>query len=292
MFEQEAYYLAPAKINLFLHVIGRRRDGYHELQTLFQLLDYGDELNFKVNKSGVLALHQSITHRSQQIPMDQNLIIRAANLLREKRGTPNQGVEITLRKKIPVGAGLGGGSSDAGTTLRALNQLWNCNLSTAELSAIGSKLGADVPLFVQGSSAWGEGFGEKLTALKLQASWYLVLTPDCLVSTSEIFSQENLTRNSPAIKMADFMAGQTKTRNDCEPVTRKLFPKVDETLDWLNQYSEARMSGTGSSVFAQFTNEARAREVLGKVPNGATGFVAQGVNSLESSDLKSLVAAK
>ena len=153
MFDQKAYYLAPAKINLFLHVIGRRRDGYHELQTLFQLLDYGDELNFKVNKSGVLALHQSISHRSQQIPMDQNLIIRAANLLREKRGTPNQGVEITLRKKIPVGAGLGGGSSDAGTTLRALNQLWNCNLSTAELSAIGSQLGADVPLFVQGSSA-------------------------------------------------------------------------------------------------------------------------------------------
>ena len=292
MFDQEAYYLSPAKINLFLHVTRRRPDGYHELQTLFQLLDYGDELNFKVNKSGVLALHQPIKHRSQQIPMDQNLIIQAANLLRKERGTPNQGVEITLRKKIPVGAGLGGGSSNAGTTLRALNQLWNCGLSTAELSAIGSQLGADVPLFVEGNSAWGEGFGEKLTAVKLEASWYLVVTPDCLVLTSQIFSQENLTRNSPTIKMADFLAGGTKTRNDCEQVTRKLFPEVDETLEWLNQYSEARMSGTGSSVFAKFANEAKAREILRRVPKGATGFVAKGLNSVESSALKSPVAAK
>jgi len=278
MFNQNHYYLSPAKINLFLHVLNRRDDGYHELQTMFQLLNYGDELNFKVNESGILGLHQSIENESQKIPMDQNLIIKAANLLRNEIGNPRKGVDITIRKKIPIGAGLGGGSSNAGTTLKILNQLWDCNFSLEELGAIGSQLGADVPLFVMGKSAWGEGIGEKLNTVELQDAWYLVITPNCAVSTAEIFSHENLTRNSLTIKMADFLAG--RTRNDCESVTRELYPKVDKALIWLNKYAEAKMTGTGSSVFAKFWNETDAKKLLEKIPTDTAGFVAQGINSV------------
>ena len=279
MFSQDHYYLAPAKINLFLHVLKRRHDGYHELQTLFHLLNYGDELSFRVNDLGVLALHKSNDPPSHQMPMDQNLIIEAANLLRDKTGKPSKGVDITVRKRLPLGAGLGGGSSNAGITLRALNQLWNCNFSLTELSQISSQLGADVPLFVLGKSAWAEGIGERLKAVRLESVWYLVITPNCSVSTAQIFSQENLTRNSIAIKMADFLAGAT--RNDCESVTRELYPEVDEALTWLGRYAEARMTGTGSSVFAKFRNESDAQDVLEKTPSGMKGFVAQGINSLQ-----------
>ncbi len=268
--------LAPAKLNLFLHITGRRADGYHELQTLFQLLDYGDELSFTPSPPGTLTLHLLGTHRSQAVPMDQNLILKAARLLAERLPGPMPGASITLHKRIPAGAGLGGGSSDAGITLVALNALWQAGLSPDELAAIGKQLGADIPVFVWGRTAWAEGIGERLSPVTMPLRWYLVVTPAVEVSTANIFSQENLTRNSASIKMADFLAG--RAGNDCEDVTRKLYPEVDDALTWLSAHGDARMTGTGSSVFASFTEEASARDAMAQLPPGMHGFVAQGIN--------------
>ena len=262
LYESQSY-LSPAKINLFLHILRRRADGYHELQTLFQLLDYGDELTFKPNNSGILELHQTAESQKQALPASQNLILKAAQLIQQTTDIKNLGVEIGLYKRIPVGAGLGGGSSNAATTLKALNKVWKCNLSDQELAALGLRLGADVPFFLRGQSAWGEGIGEKLKPVKLERTWFAIITPDCSVSTARIFSHENLTRNTQAIKMADFLAGSS--RNDCETVTRKLYPQVDEALSWLSKHAEARMTGTGSSVFAKFSSKKEARPVLEKL---------------------------
>ena len=270
--------LAPAKLNLFLHITGRRADGYHQLQTLFQLLDYGDSMEFTLAEPGVLALHSQSAAGQFAMPLDDNLILQAANQLKAL-DPRNHGASISIYKRIPLGAGLGGGSSNAAMTLLALNSIWQLNLSVERLCEIGVKLGADVALFIRGHSAWAEGIGERLQPTELAASWYLVITPECGVSTAEIFSHEQLTRNSPAITIADFLVG--RARNDCESVTRMLYPEVDAALNWLAQFTDARMTGTGSSVFANFPDEAAAARILEKLPAYLSGFVAKGINSLE-----------
>ena len=275
--------LAPAKLNLFLHITGRRADGYHELQTLFQLLDYGDQMQFEGADPGVISLHVSNRGQSSQaagepLPMENNLILVAARRLLAEAGGRNPGVRISLQKRIPMGAGLGGGSANAAMTLVALNRLWGLQLEQAQLCAIGLELGADVPLFIAGRSAWAEGIGEQLSPVELGESWYLVACPNCSVATAEIFCDEHLTRNSQAIKMADFLAGSA--RNDCESVTRKRYPQVDQAIEILSQFAEARMTGTGSSIFARFQDEATARKVLARLPEDLPGFVAKGIDSL------------
>ena len=272
-------WFAPAKLNLFLHILGRRSDGYHQLQTLFQLLDEGDTLRFESLSGGELQLEVRSNTTGQRLPLENNLILQAARLLRTRAGTPALGARISVDKRIPIGGGLGGGSSNAATTLIALNRYWQLNLSQTELKALGLQLGADVPLFIDGRSAWGEGVGEKLQAVSLPPRWFLVATPDCAVSTAEIFNHENLTRNSPAIKMADFLAGVA--RNDCESVTCELYPEVAQALTWLTQFGQARMTGTGASVFADFTAETKANAALSQLPARWQGFVARGLNSLE-----------
>lgn len=269
-------YLAPAKLNLFLHITGRRADGYHELQTLFQLLNFGDSLLFELTDEPGLSLHLEATSTIRDVPLDDNLILRAAHLLLEHSGK-SASARIQLGKHIPLGAGLGGGSSDAATTLLALNRLWGLNLSRSELADLGLQLGADVPIFVHGKSAWAEGVGEQLEPVELPDAWYVVVMPDCQVSTTQIFTQEHLTRNTSAIKMADFLAG--RSRNDCESVTCGLYPEVEKALDWLGQYGPARMTGTGAAVFTRFDTEAAARAVLEALPANQQGFIAQGVNS-------------
>ena len=269
--------LAPAKLNLFLHITGRREDGYHELQTLFQLLDYGDELSFEHREAGQLAL-EAEGPTAAGMPLDGNLILRAADLLRNACGKPQLGAHIKILKRLPAGAGLGGGSSDAATTLVALNELWGLGLDELRLCQLGVTLGADVPVFVRGHSAWAEGIGEELTPVSLGEPLYLVVTPNCFVSTQRVFTQADLTRNTRAIKMRDFLEG--RTGNDCEAVTRKLYPPVDAALRWLDHYAPARMTGTGASVFASFADEGQARSALADLPEGCTGFVARGMDRL------------
>lgn len=266
---------APAKLNLFLHVLGRRPDGYHELQTVFQLLDYGDLLHFQASEDGAITL----TPPLPGVPAGHNLILRAAGLLQAHSGH-RAGAHIRLEKRLPMGGGIGGGSSDAATTLLALNQLWDLNLSLEELAELGLALGADVPVFVRGRSAWAEGVGERLQPLSLPPRNYLILVPPCQVSTAQIFSHEALTRNSRPIKIAAFL-GQGG-RNDCEPVVRMLHPEVASALDWLAQFGPARMTGTGACVFTSFDDRHSAEQVLQQVlrerPGGCTGFVAGGVD--------------
>jgi 4-diphosphocytidyl-2-C-methyl-D-erythritol kinase len=252
--------LSPAKLNLFLHITGRRPDGYHTLQTLFQLLDYGDIMHFELLPTD----ETQLVCDDPQLQSAENLVLRAASALRERTGV-QIGARITLNKKIPMGAGLGGGSSNAATTLVALNHLWQAGLSRAELSDIGVRLGADVPVFIHGRTAWGEGIGEQLTPVYLAHRFYIVLSPPCHVATREIFSNQQLTRDSTAIKMAAFLAGQS--RNDCEVLVRKLYPDVDNTLNWLNQFASARMTGTGASVFAGFESREAAITVLRALSN-------------------------
>ena len=283
--------LAPAKLNLFLHVTGRREDGYHELQTLFQLLDHGDRLHFEPQHGGVISLHLQDTHqggdthpqrwdthRGRALPMQDNLVLRAAGELSRTTGCKS-GASISLDKRLPSGGGLGGGSANAGITLVALNELWRLGLSTDELCRIGLGLGADVPVFIRGRSAWAEGIGELLEPAHLPEQWYLVLSPPCQVSTAMVFADENLTRNSAKIRIADFLAG--RCRNDCEPVTRRLYPAVDEAFAWLGQFGNVRMSGTGASVFICIAEEAAGKEILTRLPAGWHGFTARGIDRLE-----------
>lgn len=274
--------LSPAKLNLFLHVLGRRNDGYHELQTLFQLLDFGDQMSFQRLDNSDLALHTK-SALPTPLPMDNNLILLAAKALRQHANQPNLGADIRLTKCIPQGAGLGGGSSNAATTLLALNELWELNFSNRQLCDMAAILGADVAVFVKGKTAWGEGIGEKLEPVTLDQRWYLVITPACLVSTQEIFCHEQLTRNSPAIKMADFLAG--RSRNDCETITKQLHPEVANTMNLLGKYAEPRMTGTGSSIFAEFESEVEAMDILAKLPKPLQVFVAKGINSLDENSI-------
>jgi len=260
--------LSPAKLNLFLHITGRRADGYHELQTLFQLLDWGDAMAFTVNDSGAITLDDGGTG----IPAPDNLVVRAARLLQGA----GQGVHVHLRKRIPMGGGLGGGSSNAATTLLVLNQLWHAGRSAAELRALGAGLGADVPVFLAGRSAWAEGTGDRLTPVELPERWYLVLVPDCHVATGEIFSHPELTRNSAPIKMAAFFTGDS--RNDCQRLVRRLYPDVDKALSLLEKFGEARLTGTGACVFAAYDSQAQAQAVQAQLPGRCRSFVARGTN--------------
>ena len=262
---------APAKINLFLHITGRRDDGYHELQTVFQFLDYSDTLSFEHVFDGEIQLLTVV----KDVDHDDNLIVRAARLLQNHTKTKH-GALITLDKKLPMGGGLGGGSSNAATTLVALNQLWDCQLSKAELAQLGLSLGADVPVFIHGHAAWAEGVGEELTAISPPEPWYVVISPDCHVSTAQIFTSSQLTRDCRSITISRFLSGEG--RNVCEDVVKKSYPPVAKALDWLSQYGSPRMTGTGACVFADFENQQKARQVLAMLPENWQGFIAKGSN--------------
>ena len=262
---------APAKLNLMLRVVSRRPDGYHELQTVFQFIDRCDFLYFRLR-------HDGQVHRlggPAAVAPEQDLVVRAAALLQRHSGC-GLGADIRTDKRLPIGGGLGGGSSDAATTLVALNRLWRLGLGEDALAELGLTLGADVPVFVRGHAAWGEGVGERLTPLALASHWYLVLTPDCHVSTAEVFAAEELKRDSTPIAVADFLAGSVL--NDCLSVVCRRYAPVAEALDWLGGYAAARLTGTGACIFAAFEEEAEALRVLQRAPAHLRAFVARGLN--------------
>lgn len=271
----DAPWPAPAKLNLFLHITGRRGDGYHLLQTAFQFLDYGDALSFEPREDGEILRATELPG----VPAAQDLVVRAATLLQQHTGG-RQGVMIHLHKRLPMGGGLGGGSSDAATVLVALNHLWSTGLTANELAELGLQLGADVPVFVHGQAAWAEGVGEQLTPLQLEEPWFVVLAPRVKVSTCGIFSAPDLTRNSAPITIARFLAGEG--HNDCEALVCRRYPRVRQGLEWLSQFAPSRMTGTGACLFAAFAHEAEAREVLRRLADEGVeeieGFVAQGCN--------------
>ncbi len=261
---------APAKLNLFLHITEQRDDGMHCLQTIFQFLDYGDDISARCRQDDVISLQDDILGLS-----DDNLVVRAAKLLQQASQT-QLGADIRLNKRLPAGGGLGGGSSDAATTLVILNQIWQCGLSASQLADLGLKLGADVPIFVHGHAAWAEGVGEQFTPVNPPEPWYLVVKPDVEVSTGEIFSISQLTRDCPPITIRDFLAGHAS--NVCEPIVRQRYPGVDKALNWLGKHAKASMTGTGSCIFAAFDSKQQAEAVQEKLPNNWQSFVAKGCN--------------
>ncbi len=262
---------APAKINLFLHITKQRDDGYHELQTAFQFLDYCDYLQFEITDNTTIDLLTPISG----VDNDSNLIVRAARMLQQKING-KQGATIRLDKKLPMGGGLGGGSSNAATTLVALNHLWKAGLSVDELAQMGLDLGADVPVFVRGHAAWAEGVGEKLTEITPPELWYVVIVPACHVSTAEIFSSPELTRDCEPITIPRFLSGEG--RNVCEEVVKRNYLPVSEAIDWLSQYAQPRMTGTGACVFAGFESQEQAEKVITSLPIEWHGFVAKACN--------------
>lgn len=265
---------APAKLNLFLHVVGRRADGYHLLQTVFRLIDFSDQLNFVLRHDDSVKLQPPIPG----VPEDTDLCVRAARLLQQESGVAS-GVDIFLEKHIPMGGGLGGGSSDAATTLLALNRLWGLNWPRDRLIQLGLKLGADVPVFIFGKSAFAEGIGEKLVPIGLPPAWYLVLTPPAQVPTAQVFGSKELTRNTIPIKIPPFSVEHG--HNDLEPVVCRLYPEVARYLEWLKQLDSPRMAamtGSGACVFAEFASEPAARAALGQLPSDMSGFVARGLD--------------
>lgn len=247
-------WLSPGKLNLFLHITGQRSDGYHELQTVFQFIDIADEICLSVNDSGQI----TGGHEHPDIHAGQDLTLRAARLLQSVTGCP-KGVRIQLDKKLPIGGGVGGGSSNAATVLVALNQLWETGLSREELVKLGLQLGADVPVFIRGQTCWAEGIGEDIKPVELPESDYLVIYPGVPVSTGEVFSAADLTRDAAPITITDFLAGAG--HNDCEAVVRRLVPEVNRALEWLGRYASARMTGTGACVFAAFESQEAAMDV-------------------------------
>lgn len=263
---------APAKLNLFLHIVGRRADGYHRLQTVFQLLDWGDTLRLRPRADGVM-------RRLDPLPgvaVEDDLALRAAHALRAATGT-RWGVDVAIDKLIPVGGGLGGGSSDAATTLVALNRLWRTGLDEDRLAAIGLGLGADVPLFVRGRSAWAEGVGERLTPIELPPGWFVVLDPGVQVPTAELFQAPDLTRDAPQMTIPRFTSGAV-TGNAFEPVVRRRFAAVARALDWLNGHGAARLSGSGACVFVPVVSREAGAAILEGCPLDMRGFVARGVS--------------
>lgn len=270
---------APAKLNLFLHVVGRRADGYHLLQTLFRFIDLSDSLHFTRRDDGAVRRLNAL----QGVPPEQDLCVRAARLLQQETGC-TLGVDIEIEKHIPMGGGLGGGSSDAATTLLALNKLWQLGLSRERLMALGLMLGADVPVFVFGENAFAEGVGERLQAYELPEAWYVVLCPPVQVPTAKIFTHPELTRNTISMTMRAlpqgqaFRAGrQAGLHNDLQAVACKLYPEVAEHLAWLAQFAPAMMTGSGACVFAEFATEAEAKAVLQQLPQDVRGYVAHGL---------------
>jgi 4-diphosphocytidyl-2-C-methyl-D-erythritol kinase len=262
---------APAKLNLMLHVVGRRADGYHLLQTVFRLIDLADTLTFAPRAGGAIRRATQIAG----VPEDDDLAVRAARALQAETAC-REGATISLEKRIPLGGGLGGGSSDAATALIALNELWGIRLSRADLARIGLTLGADVPFFLFGRNAVGEGVGEVLTPLDLPAAWYVVITPQVAVSTREMFAAPELTRDTKPLKITAFFAGLG--RNDLEPVVRARFPEVARALEWLAGHGAARMSGSGASVFAAYEREDEARAVAAKVPGEWRAWAVRGLD--------------
>jgi len=268
-------YPAPAKLNLFLRVTGRRADGYHLLQTVFRFLDFGDTLCFRVRQDGFVQRLNNVPG----IASEEDIAVKAARLLREEAGVKS-GVEIRVIKRLPVGGGLGGGSSDAATTLLALNQLWDLHLPRRELAALGLRLGADVPVFIFGESAFGEGIGEALRPIALPSAWYLVLVPSVSVATRKVFEHPDLTRNSPPVTITAFSV--VRGQNDLEPVVSSVYPEVAWHLDWLRGHANtarfSALTGSGACVFAEFSAESEARRVASLLPEGMHGFVAQGLD--------------
>jgi len=263
---------APGKLNLFLHIVGRRADGYHLLQTAFQFIDLCDDISFWRRPAGVIERVGELPG----VPAESDLTIRAARRLAVQARPDCPGVAIEVRKRIPMQGGVGGGSSDAATVLVALNELWDLGLKIVELAAIGAELGADVPVFVRGRAALAEGIGDQLTPMDFPEPVFLLVQPDAAVSTAEVFKDPELTRDSPAIKIRDSLT--TGGRNDCEPVVRRRFPVVAEALDWLGQFGPARLTGTGSCVFAVMPSDEAARAALDCVPARWVGHVVRGLN--------------
>lgn len=266
------WFPAPGKLNLFLHVLGRRADGYHLLQTVFRLIGHGDRVGIALRADAEIRRRDPLPG----MPVEQDLCVRAARLLQERCRT-RQGVDLALEKNLPIGGGLGGGSSDAATTLIVLNRLWNAGLSRAELQMLAARLGADVPFFVFGENALGEGIGGQLTALALPPAWYLVLVPPTALSTAEVFSDNALTRNTKPLKIPPFFSGLGA--NDLEAVALRHRPEIAAHLQWLRaRRPQARMTGSGACVFAEFATEVEARAALGELPGAMRGFVARGLD--------------
>ncbi len=262
---------SPAKLNLMLHITGRRDDGRHLLQTVFQFIDLNDQMEFDLTPNGSIQRYDSNTPVSEA----EDIVIRAAELLQE-RFRVDQGVQISIDKRIPIGGGLGGGSSNAATTLLALNQMWSLNLGLSELAEIGLDLGADVPVFVMGRAAWASGIGEQLSPIELSEPWYLVIHPGVQVSTAKIFAAEELTRDCDAITIRAFLSGSGI--NVCEKVACNLYPEIQLAIDWLNQYGNARMTGTGACVFAAFDSLDQAEGVVSRAPSQWDSFVVKAMN--------------
>lgn len=262
---------APAKLNLMLHILGRRADGYHQLQTLFQFLDHGDELGFSRRNDGKIILHTEVPG----VPHDSNLIVRAAHMLQRESGC-TLGADIWLDKRLPMGGGIGGGSSDAATTLLGLDHLWQTDLGEERLAQLGLTLGADVPVFVRGRAAFAEGVGEQLQPVELTEPWFLVAIPQVSISTAEVFSDPELTRDTPAITVRSLPEGGG--RNDCQPVVEKRYSEVRNALITLNKFVSAKMTGTGACVFGSFPNQADADKVSRQLPDTLPSFIARGCN--------------
>ncbi len=262
---------APAKLNLFLYVTGKRNDGYHNLQTLFIFLDYSDELTFALTDKDEIAIEPAIPG----VALTDNLIYKAIDSLRPYR-KERRGISVNLVKKLPMGGGIGGGSSDAATALVAGNYLWNCALDTDQLAQIGAKLGADVPVFVRGRASFAQGVGEELVPVELPSKWYLVVVPKVHVSTKEIFTHPDLKRDSPVRAWEELKDSQWG--NDCQELVKKLYPPVDNALDWLLKYAQSRMTGTGACVFGEFDDQKSALSALAEMPDDWEAFVAPGLN--------------
>ena len=268
---------SPAKLNLFLYITWQRADGYHSLQTLFQFLDYGDTIDIALRGDGEIRLLTPV----EGVAHEDNLIVRAARLLMKVASESNRlpkgsGADISIDKRLPMGGGLGGGSSNAATVLVALNHLWQCGLSIDELAALGLTLGADVPVFVRGHAAFAEGVGEILTPVEPEEKWYLVAHPGVSIPTPVIFNDPDLPRNTPKRSIKTLL--KCEFGNDCEVIARNRFREVDAALSWLLEYAPSRLTGTGACVFAEFDTESRARQVLEQAPEWLKGFVAKGVN--------------
>lgn len=262
---------APAKLNLFLHITGQREDGYHLLQTVFQFLDYADSITLSLRDDGEINRLTELTG----VIAEDDLVVKAAKLL-QKYCDSHLGVDISVDKILPMGGGLGGGSSDAAAVLVALNHLWGCGLNQEELMQLGVQLGADVPVFIFAQSAWAEGVGERLKAVDLPEKWYLVLKPSINVSTAEVFSNSQLRRDCATITIRDFLAGQTE--NVCEKPVREMYPEVDRALTDLAKFGESRLTGTGACVFAAFDDKEEAEKALTELSAKWDGFVARGIN--------------
>lgn len=267
---------SPAKINLFLHIVGQRDDGYHNLETLFQFIDHSDTLTLTATEKPTIDLLTPI----EGVNNEDNLIVKAARLLKKKTNSP-LGVQISINKILPMGGGLGGGSSNAATVLVALNTLWQCQLSTSDLATLGLSLGADVPIFIHGFSAFAQGVGEKLTVMDPEEPWYLITKPECSISTQQVFTAADLPRKtkrlSPsALDTRDFISDEF--HNDCQTLVIKHYPEVAKLLAWLVEYAPSRMTGTGACVFSRFSSQQEARSLQAKLPKGVSSFVAQGLN--------------